>query len=281
MKSKEIIYLKNFFNFNNISSSFSIKNNSKIQNEIKKFNLKSKKLQNTSTLIKINNLYSVDFLYNLSFLKTITNKLLQNLINKKKNLKFTKLLIKINNNTHIMNKYFSKELKKINFIIMNVILKKFKNVEFENYNSILSFFKLKKIKYFFRNSNINKNYFYFVKKKFNRRSLKIFNFKNLNKKKVIMFKRFKRKYLKIKGSYFKFNNLKIKLEFLPKNDKILPIQIKYKKIDLLLKHRPICYYFIETDYNSLIFTLLNDVDLFKFPYKTFLDFKTISHLYTN
>ena len=162
---------------------------------------------------------------------------------------------------------------------MNVILKKFKNIEFENYNSILSLFKLKKIKYFFRNGNINNNYLYFIKKKFNRKSLHIFNSKNLKTKKIIMFKRFKRKYLKLKGSFFKFNNLKIKLEFLPKSTKILPIQIKYKKIDLLLKHRPICYYFIETDYSCLIFTLLNDVDLFKFPYKTFLDFKTISHLY--
>jgi len=298
-KLKQIIYFDNFFNLNKMSSYLLIKNslktNLKFQNEIKKFNLNLKKLKNSSNVLQDTN---------LNFFLIITQKLLKNLINTRKTLKFKKLIIEMpkviedpkrvppltakEKETILLNKrnslyrYILKATNlnnlKINFILIKVIFKKFKTIELKKYNLISILFKLKKINIFFHKTfNINnKNYLYFKKNRLNRKSLNV-----CNNKKIIMVKRFKRKYLKLKGSFFKFKNLKIKLEFSKEYNKILPIQIKYKKIDLLFKHRPICYYFIETNYNSLIFTLLNDVDFFKFPYKTFLDFKTISHLYTN
>jgi len=92
--------------------------------------------------------------------------------------------------------------------------------------------------------------------------------------------RIKRKYLLLKGFYRKYKNLKIKIQFSEQNPVYSPIQIKYKKINLLFKHRPIAYYFAETCYNSLEFTLTNDVDFLFFPYKTFFDFKLLSSMCT-
>ena len=110
-------------------------------------------------------------------------------------------------------------------------------------------------------------------------SLKTCKIKKENsKKKEKGIIRFKRKYLLIKGFYRKYTDYK--LEFLiDKNVVYNPIQIKYKKINLLFKHRPIHYYFAEMNLKTLETILMSDVDFYFFPYKSILDFKTMSHLY--
>lgn len=104
---------------------------------------------------------------------------------------------------------------------------------------------------------------------------------NLEKKKLKIQKgitRFKRKYLLIKGFYRKYKDFK--LEFLLAKKTIYkPIQIQYKLIDLIFKHRPIHYYFAEMNLKTLKTVVMSDVDLYTFPYRSLLDFKTMSHLY--
>jgi hypothetical protein len=94
-------------------------------------------------------------------------------------------------------------------------------------------------------------------------------------KKII---KIKRKYLLLKGFYRKYKNFKVEINFAENNNVYSPIQIKYKKINLLFKHRPIAYYFAEFNYKSLDFTLVNDVDFLFFPHRTAFDFKILSFL---
>ena len=98
-------------------------------------------------------------------------------------------------------------------------------------------------------------------------------------KKKIM--RVKRKYLRIKGFYKRYRKYKVECRFSVSDIFLDKIQIKYKKINLLYKHRPIPYYFAEMNYKTLEFTLVSDVDFLFFPYRTFLDYKGFASIYPN
>ncbi len=103
--------------------------------------------------------------------------------------------------------------------------------------------------------------------------------KNISYKKSLqMFCKIKRKYIKVSGCFRKFN--KAPIEFIFKKSKTSKIQIEYKKINLILKYRPRPNYFIEFNYNTLAFTIVNDFDFLDFPYRTLFDFRTISHFYS-
>ena len=88
----------------------------------------------------------------------------------------------------------------------------------------------------------------------------------------------KRKYLRLKGLYRKFKDFKIEILLAEKNMVYSPIEIKYKKINLLYKHRPVAYYFTEANFKTLEFTIVGDVDFLYFPYRTALDFKVLSFM---
>lgn len=96
----------------------------------------------------------------------------------------------------------------------------------------------------------------------------------VTKEKIIF--RIKRKYLQIKGFTRRYKNFKLNIQFTPEMLIYSPIQIQYKKINLLFKHRPIAFFFAEVNYNTLEFTILADVDFIFFPYKSLFDFKTLS-----
>jgi hypothetical protein len=104
------------------------------------------------------------------------------------------------------------------------------------------------------------------------------NFRYSLKKKIM---RVKRKYLRIKGFYKRYRKYKVECLFSVSDTPFDKIQIKYKKINLLYKHRPIPYYFAEMNYKTLEFTLVSDVDFLFFPYRTFLDYKTFASSYPN
>jgi hypothetical protein len=63
--------------------------------------------------------------------------------------------------------------------------------------------------------------------------------------------RFKRKYLLIQGCYRKYKEFKIEI-LLSKKTNYKPVQICYKEIELIFKHRPLFYYFVEMNLNTLI-----------------------------
>jgi ribosomal protein S4 len=102
----------------------------------------------------------------------------------------------------------------------------------------------------------------------------------INKEKSFFIKRIKRKYLKIKGFFRRYQDYKINITFNKNKNIIKPIQIRYKKIDLLFKNKPIPFYFAESNLKTLEFTLISDVDFLFFPYKSFIDFKMLSFLYS-
>ena len=99
-----------------------------------------------------------------------------------------------------------------------------------------------------------------------------------NRKRIQVICKVKRKYLKVCGFFRRFLNNK--LEFLYKTPTTSKIQIEYKKINLVLKYRPKPLYFLEMNYNTLSFTLVNDFDFLNYPYKTLFDFNTISHFFS-
>ena len=82
--------------------------------------------------------------------------------------------------------------------------------------------------------------------------------------------------MRIKGFFRQYKNLKINVKFNTESLLYKPIQIQYKKINLLFKTRPISFFFAEANYKTLEFTLVTDVDFLFFPYKTLFDFKTLS-----
>jgi hypothetical protein len=87
--------------------------------------------------------------------------------------------------------------------------------------------------------------------------------------------RIKPKYLKVRGFIRSYMGYKVQVELPNATSRII---IKYKKIDTPLKQRPINYYMMDMNYNTLAFTLLSDVDLLFFPYRTLLNFKTIAFI---
>jgi hypothetical protein len=169
------------------------------------------------------------------------------------------------------NKLYEKKYKKLlknSSLKSLILLKKPKNIKniFNCFNKNNNF-----------NFNILNSYF---KNNFNlKKSFNCFN----NKKNNIIKRRFlyiKRKYLLIKGFYRKYKNYKIEFLYNDNEKKYETIQIKYKKIDLVYKQRPFNYYYAEFNLKTLEFTIIGDVDFLSFQYKTFLDFKTISYIYS-
>jgi len=88
----------------------------------------------------------------------------------------------------------------------------------------------------------------------------------------------KRKFLLIKSLFRKFNNNRI--EVILKNNIYKPIQIKYKKVNLNIKYRPFPVYYIEINYNTLSFSITSEFDFLHYPYRTLLDFNSISYFYS-
>ena len=95
-----------------------------------------------------------------------------------------------------------------------------------------------------------------------------------------IFLRVKRKYLRIRGYQRRMGVHRIQVLLGEDQEVYSPIQITYKHIALQQKNRPVAYYYGEMNYHTLDFTLVNDVDFLHFPYRTFLDFKMLSSMYS-
>jgi ribosomal protein S4 len=190
----------------------------------------------------------------------------------------------------------NKRITKKHILVFNY-LKKFNN----KYKQYQFYKKLKQVNWTSKNSFWQKTNMLFDKKKkkilsfnskksllFLKKEIKnVFFFKHLNTKHLRIKKNFKiekkilrikQKYLRIKGFCRKYQNLQICVHLNNKNSLYNPIKIKYKKINLLSKHRPFAFYFAEVNYNNLEFTLIGDVDFLYFPYKTALNFKMLSFI---
>lgn len=207
-------------------------------------------------------------------------------------------------------KEFHKDILETNYLLiifmfLNKHIKKFNGKPTQNLNIINKF--INNIFYILNKSNLNikneisRNKRMFIKLfllnvnfdillNFKKILINKFNFlvfvklnnfiKNLkkNQKKIESVSRIKRKYIFISGLFRKFQNYKI--EFIFKKLKINKVRIEYKKINLAIKYRPFPIYYIETNYNTLSFLITHEFDFLHFPYKTALDFKSISHFFS-
>ena len=236
-------YFKTFNNFNKIIPNFSKKHNIKFKN-FKKFYLYS-----ISNFIKKKDIYK----------------------NLKNNKEFVSDLYKFN---YVLNKKSKK--KQISWKLIKTHIKyNFPIIEkFLNYNYITEI--TQKYLDFYLNNFEKKNYLIY-KNLNNEKQLLL----NLNKKQIIKLEaicKIKRKYIKIQGYFRRFLNKKV--QFVLNEKKYSKIQIEYKKINLILKYRPFPMYYLEFNYNTLSFTIVNEFDFLNFPYKTLFDYKTIAHFYS-
>ena len=161
----------------------------------------------------------------------------------------------------------TKKIKLLNNFINNIF----------QHKTVLNTKKLKKYIIFLLLININ--FYELLKfKRVLKKSTEVLQISAYKNNKVESLCKTKRKYLLIKSFFRKFNNKKV--EIMLNNKVYKPIQIKYKKIDLSLKYRPFPIYYIETNYNTLSFSITSEFDFLHYPYKTLLDFNSISYFYS-
>lgn len=120
-----------------------------------------------------------------------------------------------------------------------------------------------------------KNKFFFLKKK----TVNLHFLSEFDRKKII---RRKKKYLKIKGLYRSYKNFIISFYVQPLFKRYNSINILYKKLNLIYKHRPFPLYYIESNYKTLEFFILNNPDFYTFPYRANkIDFKLFAYINCN
>jgi len=84
--------------------------------------------------------------------------------------------------------------------------------------------------------------------------------------------RLKRKYLRLRGFQRACGGLRLSVLLNGTTEVHRPVQIRYRRLQLLFKNRPVAHYFAEYNCHTLELVLVQDVDLLHYPYRSCLDY---------